>query len=78
MSHSAANRVIDTFAPLLALVPVRRRPVAIDASTRLVTPSVTHNSTNRNDTIVYRGFGTPRIWSGGQYWPTVATAATPR
>ena len=28
VSHSAAHRVIDTLAPLLALAPVRKRPVA--------------------------------------------------
>lgn len=27
VSHSAAHRVIDTLAPLLALAPVRKRPV---------------------------------------------------
>ena len=79
--HSAAHRVTDTLGPLLALAPVRRRPVdrvAIDASTRLVIAVGDPQPGNRNDTIVYRTAGSIRSWTGGRSWPTAATAATPR
>ncbi|SCG19461.1 DDE superfamily endonuclease [Micromonospora echinofusca] len=54
------HRVIDTLAPLLALAPVRKRPVeqiAIDASTRLVIAVGDPQPGTRNDTIVYRTSG---------------------
>ena len=67
ISHSAAHRVIDTLGPLLALAPVRRRPVE---QVTIVDPAGRDRREhpprgrlgrpqpgNRNDTLVYRTSG---------------------